>query len=144
MQASTLPIPVSKTSLWAGRIMSVLPILFLLLDGVMKLVKPAPVVDAFIQLGYPDSLAVSIGLLLLVCVVIYVIPRTAVLGAILLTGYLGGAVATHVRVGSEPFSLIFPIIFGVLLWGGLYLRDDRLRALIPLRRYPAQVGGHDR
>src|SRR6266545_1955971 len=120
--------PISKGRLWTGRIMSALPALFLLVDGVGKLIKPAPVVEGTVQLGYPESV-------LLACTVLYVIPRTAILGAILLTGYLGGAIATHVRVGSPLFShILFPVYLAVLLWGGLYLRDERLRALIPLRR----------
>jgi hypothetical protein len=126
--------PVSKGRLWAGRIMSALPVLFLLMDGVMKLMKPEFVVKATIQLGYPESVIFGLGIVVLVCVILYVIPRTAVLGAILLTGYLGGAVATHVRVGDPLFShALFPVYFAILLWGGLYLRDERLRALIPLR-----------
>jgi len=128
-------IPLSKGRLWTGRIMSALPALFLLVDGVGKLVKPAPVVQGTVQLGYPESVLLGLGIVLLSCTVLYVIPRTAVLGAILLTGYLGGAVATHVRVGSPLFShILFPIYLAVLLWGGLYLREERLRALIPLRR----------
>ena len=130
MQSATQTAPVSKKMLWAGRIISALPVLLLLFSGAMKLVKPAPVVQAFAHLGYPESLALRIGILELACTVVYVIPRTSVLGAILMTAYLGGATATHVRVG-EPFY--FPVIFGVLVWGGLFLRDDRLRALIPLR-----------
>jgi DoxX-like family len=124
---------ISKSSLWAGRIISALPALFLLLDGVMKLVKPAPVVEATVHLGYPESVIVGLGIVVLACTVLYLIPRTSILGAILLTGYLGGAVATHVRVGEGLFPIVFPVIFGVVLWLGLYLRDDRLRALIPLR-----------
>lgn len=124
---------VSKKMFWAGRIVSALPVLFLLVDGAMKLFKPPVVVDATVKLGYPESTIVPIGIVLLVCTVLYIVPRTAVLGAILLTGYLGGAVATHVRVGEEAFSVLFPVFFGILLWGGLYLRDERLRALIPLR-----------
>jgi hypothetical protein len=128
-------VPPSKRRLWTGRIMSALPALFLLVDGVGKLVKPAPVVQGTVQLGYPESILLGLGIVLLSCTVLYVIPRTAVLGAILLTGYLGGAVATHVRVGSPLFShILFPVYLAVLLWGGLYLRDGRLRALIPLRR----------
>ena len=127
--------PLSKGRLWTGRIMSTLPALFLLIDGVGKLVKPAPVVQGTVQLGYPESVLVGLGIVLLSCTVLYVIPRTAILGAILLTGYLGGAIATHVRVGSPLFShILFPFYLAVLLWGGLYLRDARLRALIPLRR----------
>jgi hypothetical protein len=127
--------PLSKGRLWTGRIMSALPALFLLVDGVGKLVKPAPVVQGTVQLGYSESVLLGLGIVLLTCTVLYVIPRTAILGAILLTGYLGGAIATHVRVGSPLFShILFPVYVAVLLWGGIYLRDERLRALIPLRR----------
>ena len=133
MQSDTQIARVSKKALWAGRIMSALPALFLLMDGVMKLFKPEVVVKTTVQLGYPESVILPLGFVLLACAVLYLIPRTSVLGAILLTGYLGGAVATHVRVGEGLFSIVFPIIFGVLIWGGLYLRDERLRALIPLR-----------
>ncbi|MDQ6733415.1 MAG: DoxX family protein [Nitrospirota bacterium] len=122
--------PVSKKMLWAGYIISALPVLLLLFSGVMKLAKPPSVVEGFVRFGYPESVILGIGIVELACVVIYVIPRTAVLGAILLTGYLGGATATHVRVG-EPFFA--PIVLGILVWGGLYLRDARLRALLPLR-----------
>ena len=129
------PAPFSKGRLWTGRIMSALPALFLLVDAVGKLMKPAAVVEGTVQLGYPESVLLGLGIVLLACTVLYVIPRTAVLGAILLTGYLGGAIATHVRVGSPLFShILFPVYLAVLIWGGLYLRDERLRALIPLRR----------
>ena len=124
---------VSKKSLWIGRIVSGLPALFLLVDGAMKLVKPAVVVEATTKLGYSESLIVPIGIVLIVCTILYLIPATSVLGAILLTGYLGGAVATHVRAAEGVFPIVFPIIFGALLWLGLYLNDTRLRALIPLR-----------
>ena len=133
MQPATESVPVSKAMLWTGRIMGLLPALFLLLDGAMKLVKPEPVVEATVKLGYPESVIVGLGILLLTCTVLYLIPRTAVLGAILLTGYLGGAVASHLRAGDPLFAVFFPVIFGVLLWGSLYLRDGRLRGLIPLR-----------
>src|SRR5882724_12948384 len=133
MQSSTQTKPVSKSTMWAGRIISALPILFLLMDGVMKLVKPRVVVEATVQLGYPESVIVGLGVVLLTCTVLYMIPATSVLGAILLTGYLGGAVATHVRVGEGLFSVLFPVIVGVLIWLGLYLRGDRLRTLVPLR-----------
>ena len=127
--------PLSKGTLWTGRIMSALPALFLFVDGVGKLLKPAPVVEGTVQLGYPESIVLGLGIVLLGCTTLYVMPRTAILGAILLTGYLGGAVATHVRVGSPLFShILFPVYVAVLLWGGLYLREERLRALIPLRR----------
>jgi len=133
MQAETATATVSRKMLWAGRTLSALPALFLLVDGVGKLIKPAPVVEATVRLGYSESVIVPLGIVLLVCTVVYLIPRSAVLGAILLTGYLGGAVATHVRTGDNLFSIFFPVILGVLLWGGIFLRDDRLRSLIPLR-----------
>jgi hypothetical protein len=120
--------------LWIGRILSGLMIVFLLVDGVMKVMKARVAVDGSVQLGYPESVVFGIGAILLVSTALYAIPRTSVLGAILLTGYLGGAIATHVRVGSPLFGYtLFPIYVGVILWAGLYLRDARLRALIPLR-----------
>jgi hypothetical protein len=123
----------STKSVWVGRIVSALPILFLLLDGGMKLFKPPVVVDATVRLGYSESVIIGLGILLIACTVLYAIPATSVVGAILLTGYLGGAVATHVRVGDPLFPVLFPVIMGILIWGGLLLRDDRLRALIPFR-----------
>jgi hypothetical protein len=123
--------PASKKVLWAGRILSALPVLMLLFSGIMKLIKPAAVVQEFARLGYAESLVVGIAILELGCTIVYVIPRSSVLGAILLTGYLGGATATHVRIGDPSFFV--PTVLGVLIWGGLFLRDDRLRALIPLR-----------
>jgi hypothetical protein len=126
--------PVSRRRFWAGSILSALAVLFLLFDGVIKLIRIAPVVESFAQLGLPDHLAFGIGVLELVCVLLYVIPRTSVLGAILLTGYLGGAIVLHLRVGDPLFShVLFPVYVGLLIWGGLFLREDRLRALIPLR-----------
>ena len=122
---------VSKKVLWTGRIMSALPVLMLLMSATMKLVKPQFVVEGFAHLGLPEKLPLPIGILELACTVIYVIPRTSVLGAILLTGYLGGAILTHLRVGEPIFM---QVIFGALIWGGLFLREPRLRALIPLRR----------
>jgi DoxX-like family len=119
-------------TLWAGRFVSGLPALFLLVDGAMKLAKPAIVVETTVKLGYAESVIFPLGIVLLACTSVYVIPRTSVLGAILLTGYLGGAVATHVRAGNGFFTISFPVILGALLWSGLYLRDARLRALIPL------------
>jgi hypothetical protein len=133
MHSIAQTVPASKIMLWAGRILSAIPALFLLLDGAMKLAKPAPVVEATIRLGYPESVIVGLGILLLACTILYLIPSTSVLGAILLTGYLGGAVASHVRVGEGLFPDFFPILVGVLLWGGLLLRDARLRAVLPLR-----------
>ena len=133
MQPADQSRQVSKKALWAGRIVSALPALFLLLDGVMKLIKPAAVIEATVQLGYRESTILGIGIVLLISTILYLVPRTAILGAILLTGYLGGAVATHVRVGGSLFPVLFPVLFGVLLWLGLYLRDERLRALVPWR-----------
>lgn len=126
MQSATQPAPVSKTKLWGGIIISAIPALFLLFDGVMKLVKPKFVVEATVKLGYPESVILSLGIVLLACTVIYLIPRTAILGGVLLTGYLGGAVATHVRAGGSLFEILFPVIMGALVWGGLCLRDERL------------------
>ena len=126
MQASAQPAPISKKMSWAGIVISALPALFLLVDGVAKLVKPPVVVETTVQLGYPESVILGLGIVLTACTIIYIIPRTAVLGAILLTGYLGGAVATHVRAGSGPFPILFPVIMGALLWGGLFLRDERM------------------
>ena len=134
MQSPTQAAPVSTKALWAGRILSALAVLFLLFDGVTKIMKVAPVLQASAQLGYPVSLIVSIGGVLLICTGIYAIPRTSVLGAILLTGYLGGAVASQARIGNPLFETLFPIIFGALIWVGIFLREDRLRALIPLRK----------
>ncbi len=136
MASDTQTAPVSKKGLLAGRIISGLVIAFLAFDGVFKFVKPAPapVVETFARLGWSLNLAPVLGTILLVSVALYVTPVTSVLGAILLTGYLGGAVATHFRVGDPLFShVLFPTYVGVLLWGGLYLREPRLRALIPLR-----------
>jgi hypothetical protein len=127
MNLATQTAPVSRTSLWTGRILSALSVLFLLFDGVTKVMKVTPVLEAQVHLGIPASLAVGIGTLELICIAVYVIPRTAILGAILLTGYLGGATAMLVRIG-DPFY--FPIIVGVFIWGGLFLADDRLRTLI--------------
>jgi hypothetical protein len=123
----------SKGSLWAGRIVSAFVVLFMIFDGVTKIMKMPQVVEATVRIGFPENTIVAIGALLLVSVAFYVFPPTAVLGAILLTGYLGGATAANVRAASSAFNTIFPIIFGILVWLGLYLRDARLRALIPLR-----------
>ena len=134
MQSDSTGVPVSKKSVWAGRILSGLVVLFLIPDGILKFIKPAPVVDAFAHVGLPLGISVTLGILLLLCTALYAIPLTSVLGAILLTGYLGGAVATHLRVGDPLFShVLFPVYLGVLLWLGLYLREERLRALIPFR-----------
>jgi DoxX-like family len=124
----------SKGRLWTARILSALVALFMLLDTVIHLATPAPVVEAFARLGYPLGTSVVIGIIELVCVVLYVVPRTAVLGAVLQTGVFGGAIAAQMRIGSPAFeTYIFPLLMGSLLWAGLWLRDERLRALVPIR-----------
>lgn len=125
--------PRSRGLLWTGRVLSGLVGGFLLLDGVAKLFKPEPVVEGTVKLGYPESVIVPLGITLTACSILYLIPRTAILGAILLTGYLGGAIATHVRVSDDAFTIVFGAAFGVIVWLGLYLREPRLRALVPLR-----------
>ncbi len=122
----------ARGTLWIGRVISTFAALFLLFDGGARLVRFAPYAEGTVKFGYPEYLASWIGLVLLVSTLLYVIPRTAVLGAILLTGYLGGATASQVR--AEDSWFLFPVAFGVLVWGGLYLRDARLHALVPLRR----------
>lgn len=124
-------VPLSKKVLWTGRVLSALPILLLLLSAVMKLMKLPAVIEGFARYGYAENLIVAIGLLEAACTIIYAIPRTAVLGAILTTAYLGGATATNVRVGDP--SWIMTVILGVLVWAGLYARETRLRGLLPLR-----------
>ncbi|MDB5351286.1 MAG: rane protein [Planctomycetota bacterium] len=135
MQAETLDTGPSKMMLWAGRILSALPVLMLIMSGVMKLTKGAPVLEGFVKSGYPESVIVPLGIVELASTLLYVIPQTSVLGAILLTGYLGGATASHVRLGE---AFIIPVILGVLVWLGLFLRDARIRALFRPRR---QTGG---
>jgi len=117
----------SSIQLWAGRIMSGLAALFLLWDGGMKLLKPAVVVKATRDLGYPESDIVGIGVVLLACTLLYLFPRTSILGAILLTGYLGGAIASQVRAEASWFNVVFAFVFACLVWGGLWLRDVRVR-----------------
>lgn len=125
----------STSRTWAGRVLTALPVLFLAFDGITKLMNVAPVREAMTQLGYPATLTATIGVVLLTCLALYVAPPTAVLGAVLLTGYLGGAVATHVRVGNPLLThTLFPVYVALMLWGGLALRDPRVRALLPLRR----------
>lgn len=136
MQATSFPLVSTQNTpkagaRWAGRVLSGLPVAFLIFDAAIKLVHPAFVTEASAKIGWPDAVITPLGVVLLTCVALYVVPRTAVLGAVLLTGYLGGAVATHLRVGDPLFShTLFPIYFGVMLWGGLYLRDARVRALV--------------
>jgi hypothetical protein len=124
--------PVSKKMLWTGRVISAIPVLLMLFSASLKLLKAAPVVQGMPRYGYPESQIVIIGVLEFLSCVIYLIPNTAVLGAILMTGYLGGATATNFRV-SDP-SYILTVLLGVFVWGGLFFRDARLRALIPFRR----------
>lgn len=131
MQPNTETAHVSKKMLWAGYIISAVPVLMLMMSAVMKFLMGPDIVKGFADLGWPVSHALPLGIVELVSTILYVIPQTAVLGAILLTGYLGGAIATHARL-SEP-QFIGPLVFGVLVWLGLYLRDPRLRALIPWR-----------
>jgi hypothetical protein len=134
MQAETLNTGPSKWMLWSGRVISALPVLMLIMSGAMKLTRGADVLKGFADLGYPESVILPLGIVELGSTLLYVIPQTSVLGAILLTGYLGGATATHVRVGQ---AFIAPVILGVLVWLGLFLRDPRIRALLPLRRQAA-------
>jgi hypothetical protein len=120
--------------LWAGWVLTAVPALFLLFDGVTKLMQVQQVKAGMALLGYPAHLTTGTGALLLVCLLLYLIPRTAILGAILLTGFLGGAVASQVRIEHPLFGFtLFPVYIGLMLWGGLYFRDVRLRSLIPLR-----------
>jgi hypothetical protein len=125
----------NNKSLWIGRVLSGLMSAFLLLDSGMKMVKAAPAVKGTIDLGYPDSVVVGIGIALFISTILYLIPRTAVLGAIFLTGYLGGAVASQVRVGNPVFShILFPVYVAIVVWLGIYLRDAGLSTLLSLRR----------
>jgi hypothetical protein len=130
MQSNTQSAPVSNASLWAGRILSALAVLLFVFTAMFSLLKPAVAMHGFVRYGYPEEALLPIAIVELACVILYAIPRTSILGAILLTGYLGGATATHVRVGEPP---IVAILVGIVLWLGLYLRDPRLRALVPLR-----------
>lgn len=118
---------------WTGRILTAVPILMMLLSASMKLTRQPQVVEEFVgKFGYAESALLGIALVEIACVVLYAIPHTAVLGAVLLTGYLGGAISTHVRIADESFLL--PLALGLIVWAGLYLREERLRALLPLRR----------
>jgi hypothetical protein len=124
---------VAKGQRWTGRVLSGIGVAFLVFDAVIKILTIDPVVESFRQLGLPVSLSVPIGILELVCAGVYLIPRTAPLGAVLLTGYLGGAIATHIRALSPLFShALFPVYIAALIWSGLYLRDARVRTLNPL------------
>lgn len=133
MAPSTSKTAVSKTTRWAGRILSALPVLYLLLVGATRLVQQEGVMQWFVGLGWPASLAVPTAILELACTALYVIPQTSVLGAVLLTGYLGGACATEVRIQDWVHAAL-AVGVGLLVWAGLYLRERRLHALLPLRR----------
>ena len=124
----------SRGLLWTGRVLSTLTVLFMLFDAFGKFMKPVRVLDACARLGIPTPQIFPIGVLLAVSTIIYAIPRSAVLGAVLLTGYLGGAVAIQMRAGSPTFETVFPVIFGVVLWAGVYLRECGLRRVFPIKR----------
>ncbi len=125
--------PASRTTLWAGRILTALVVLFLLVDGAMKVLKAAPVMEACAQLQVPERVIPGLGVVLIVAALIFAIPRTSALGAILLTGYFGGATWAHVRMGGPVLPMVFPSLFSLLIWGGLFLREPRLRALLSMR-----------
>ena len=131
VQRSSVP-SLSKAQLWTGHALTVLAVLFMLFDATGKFAMPPQVVQASERLGFPVSLSVTLGFILTVSTILYAIPRTSVLGAVLLTGYLGGAVAIQMRAGSPLFETIFPVLFGVLVWAGLLLRDPHLRRLFPV------------
>jgi hypothetical protein len=130
MESVVQTVAASKGSLWTGRVISTFIILFMLVDGGAKVVRVTPYVEGTVKAGYADALVVPLGIIALICTIVYAIPQTAVLGAILMSAYYGGATATHVRLG-QPFY--FPVVFGILVWVALYLREPRLRQLVPLR-----------
>jgi DoxX-like family len=130
MQAATLVNRPTRTASWSGRILSGLVVAFLAFDGIIHIAKPQAVADAFTQLGFPIRLSVGLGLVELICIMLYVIPRTAFVGALLTTAYLGGAIATQLRADAGWFPTIFPVLVAAFLWGGLALRDNRVRGLL--------------
>lgn len=134
LQTPSASIPVSKGSLWTGRVLSTIVVLFFLFDATGHLVKPHSVVEAFAQMGIPLGLSVLFGIIELICIVLYAIPRTAILGGVLLTGYLGGALASQLRIGSPVFECIFPFIVGLIAWAGLFFRDPHLWRFMPVRK----------
>lgn len=134
MQAVSAPPARPRAAVWIARSIQTLVVLFMLFDMIGKLTKPAPVVDAFARQGMPIALAPVIGLLLLALTILYVIPRTSVLGAVLLTGYFGGAFTANLRAGFPPFETMFPILFGCLVWTPVYVLNERVRALLPIVR----------
>jgi DoxX-like family len=130
---SITPVSVKTSSLWIGRILGGLPALLLLMGGVMNLVKPTFVVEGVQKMGYGEHVILPLGIVLIVSTLLYLTPKTSALGAIILTGYLGGAVATHVRAGDGLVEILFPVVFGALLWSGLLLTTPRLRQLLPVQ-----------
>ena len=130
-----------KGAIWTGRIISTLIILFMLFDGIAKVVRFKPYVDGTVAAGYPDHLVVPLGIIALIPTILYAIPRTSVLGAILLAAYWGGAVATHLRLGQTAW--VMPVMFGVLAWFALWLREPRIRTLVPLRNPNANASPTD-
>ena len=134
MESTAQAAPISSKRLWTGRVLTTLIVLFMIFDGAIHILKPPAVVEAFKELGLPLRLPVPIAVVELVCLALYAIPGTCILGAILLTGYLGGAVAIQLFAGHPLFSqTLFPVYFAVVMWLGIYLREDRLRRLVPLR-----------
>lgn len=134
------PLPIQGSSLpparvWTGRILTALTTLFLLFDAIGKIAMPPQVMSAFVRLGFPTRRSPDVAVLLLVSTLFYAFPRTSVFGAVLLTGFLGGAVAIQMRAGSSTFETVFPVLIGVLLWAGIYLRECRLGNVFPLRRF---------
>lgn len=135
MTAISHAAPISKSRRWTAYALSGFAVLFLVVDSAFKLVQSAAAVEGTAQLGYPANSVLGIGIIEFVCLILYIVPRTSVLGAVLFTGYLGGAIATHVRLANPLFThILFPVYIAALLWGGLYLREDRLRELLPVRR----------
>jgi len=130
MESSTPSAPASKKMYWAGWVVTILPVLMLFFSASMKFIQPEGMQEGLDKMGWKADVMLALGIVEIACTIIYLIPQTSVLGAILLTGYLGGATATHARVG-EPF--IFPVLLGVLVWLGIYLRCGRLRAILPIR-----------
>lgn len=122
----------SKATLWIGRVMSALPVLLVLFGSVMKLMRTPSVIEGFTHAGLPERLMIPVGIIEMICVLVYLVPQTAVLGAILMTGLLGGAIITSIRIADPSWPI--PLVLGMLAWGGLFLRDPRLRRLIPLRK----------
>lgn len=136
LSADTQPIP--RKQLWTGRVLTALAVLFLALDAAVKLLELPGAVEATTNLGFPRSLLVTLGVIEVACLIVYLVPRTSVLGAVLWSGYLGGAVASQLRAGNPLFShTLFPIYIALLLWAGLWLRDRRLQALLPVRTVTA-------